>query len=249
MKVIAAWIIALLVVAACLLLGRLGWVEVSVLFDLGMTMIALAGLVSIVKLPWDLYFDARALVIEQKESKAAGLTVADDDQTYAKQVAKRMLIVCLGIHLVTALLVSAATYYSKGVLGYYFAGFFLLSMAFRPMLAAYGHLRRRLLELHGRCRFPRDDVLDLKRRLRELEEGRVMTRRNLESLTTRIDEFEASLGGRVTSLEGQARDLSESTDDRFRETERELQRSLERLTEDKELIGGMKALVRMVKST
>lgn len=236
-----------LALAAAFLARYLGWLDGRTLLDVGMAAVGLLGLGLIVKLPWDLYMQARGLVADQRESRERGIEVADAELRYAKRTARRLLAACLGLHSVTALTIALGTRFSGGQLGYWFAGFFLLATFFRPAVAVYGHLRARLTELRSRTRFPREDAVALRMRVEELE-GRL--ERSIDSQdAVRLEHAEASerLSRRVDSLDREHRARTAAFEDQVDRVLRELERTVDRLTEDREILSGIRAFVRAVK--
>jgi len=67
----AAWLVTLLV-GTLLLSGWLGWLDMERALELVMGTVALGGLWLVVWLPWDLFFAARALAVEQERALGDG---------------------------------------------------------------------------------------------------------------------------------------------------------------------------------
>lgn len=80
----AAWLVTLLV-GTLLLSGWLGWLDMGRALELVMGTVALGGLWLVVWLPWDLFFAARALAVEQEDGAARGIEVSDADRAEATQ--------------------------------------------------------------------------------------------------------------------------------------------------------------------
>jgi hypothetical protein len=250
MRGVAATILAL-VLAAVLALPAIhfGWVTGPTLLNVGMGAVGLIGLLLIVKLPWDLYFDARNLVREQRESLARQIPVSDDDQAYARRMSRLLLVACVAFHVVTAVAIAGATYASGGQLGYTFAAAYLLSMCFRPLAVFYTHQRERFRIMLAHCKVPRDDALGIRERLTDLEdtteqlrEARIADQSTTEATLDRLRAEVAELRETVTRQE-------RAFDAKVDRVCGEFSRSIERLTEDQELLRGMRAFVRLVKET
>lgn len=227
----------------------MGYATPTLLLDAAMTLGALAGLAGILRLPWDLYFEARGLAQDQAESVRRGLQVDAEEQAYSARMAPRLLLLCVALHLGAAGLAAGASYLSGGKLGYYFAAFFLVSTSFRPLGAFYVHVKRRLVELRQRAKVPRKDARDLAERLATLE-------RRDQAHAVALEHLQGDLGDRVAALElalAQAREdarrRDRAYDDKVDRVCHEFQGSLEKLTEDRELLHGMRAFVRMVKES
>lgn len=231
----AAWLLTLLT-AGLTLATFLGWLEVSAALDLGMGAAALGGLWLIVWLPWDLYFAARALIEEQKDSLARGIDVSERDQVGARRMTPRLLALCLALHVGAAGLLSLATWASGGSLGYWFAGFFLVSMGLRPLGSLYRHVRERLEAMRRRTAYPREDVVSLIDRIRVAEE-------QLGALGVSRDE----LTDELARVDREARTQGLGFERKLDDLVVELERSMAKLTRDRELLQGVKALVRVIK--
>jgi len=239
--------LATLAVGALFLARWLGWLDVPALIDSAVAVVGLVGLVLLVKLPWDLYMEARGLVADQRDAAGREITVPDDERQYARRTARRLLAFCLGLHVMTAAVVAVATWASDGNLGYWFAGFYLLSTLFRPGVALYRHLYRRLNELRGRTRYPREDVVSLGERVRELEVRAEQTR---DASRTDHIELAASLerlSRRVDALDREHRVRTAAFEDQVGMCLRELERTVGKLTDDRELLAGIRAFVKVVK--
>jgi hypothetical protein len=134
----------------------------------------------IVTVPWNIYFSAQGAVQTGTESQARGISVADRQIQYAKNIATRSLTIAIGLHLVTA----AGLYWLaiSGItpIGYLSSGAVLLLTLLRPAISTYEYLSSRLNEMRQQFAYPRTDILELRDRFRQLEE-----RVNL--LTTQLD--------------------------------------------------------------
>ncbi len=73
------WLLTLFVLTG-VFAGWMGWLDATHALDLGMGAVALVALWAVVWLPWDLYFSARELAYEQKESEARGVEVTPGDR-------------------------------------------------------------------------------------------------------------------------------------------------------------------------
>jgi hypothetical protein len=230
------WSVVVAGAAATLLfvwLGRLAGVPAQTLFSVGAALAALTWTVVLVTVPWNLYFAARGVVAGMILSRERGIAVAAHQESEARRIARRMLPFAIGAHVLTAAVTAVAAYVSEELVGYYVAGLFLLSTAARPAGAYFAHLRQRITVLGRESSYPRDDVVTLRTELRELT-------------------------ARVAELAETQRATDEETRRRAAEVA-ELRRSIERMTrrfedtvdgmsDHQELLTGLRALVRMVRS-
>ena len=77
-------------------------------------------------------------------SRERGITVQPGYDQEAGRISRQMLRFALGAHLGTALAAAVIAIATGNKAGYYIAGISLLSTAFRPAAAYFGHLRERI---------------------------------------------------------------------------------------------------------
>jgi len=209
----------------------------------------LSGLIMILSRPWDLYFEARNLRLKQEEKTASGQGVTDSDRKYIERLVPRLLALCLVLHLLAALAASAVSLYTGGNLGYWFAAFFLLSTLFRPVGAFYQHQKKKLTELSDRCEVPefrRQEVLQrldsLESRLTDLQHG--MEEKFLEQ-KRQTERLQQDLEGIRSQFVSESRRYFDSVD----RVCNEFEKAVSKVSEDQELLRGIRALIHLIKST
>jgi hypothetical protein len=158
-------LVATVVAAWLLVYAR---VPLSTVLSLGLGAISLIWLILLLTLPWNLYFGARQVVHEIHTSREHGIEVPDAHEAEALEIAGRMRRFAVGGHLVSAALLAVITFFSGAAVGYYFAGFYLLSTFFRPAGAYFSRLRERVTTLMSEARHPREDVVALLARVENL---------------------------------------------------------------------------------
>jgi hypothetical protein len=197
---------------------------------------ALLWLVVLVTLPWNLHFRAREVLGEMRRSQDAGIRVTDAQLAFAEKVKRWTLLASLGVHVLSAAVALALAVFGGQELGYPFAGFYLLSCLVRPATASIQQLRRRLEHIAEDTRYPRDDVLKLRAQVESHEQAVTELRESLEQLRGQHD-------AAVTQSDKQRLELEH----KFGALARKFEESLDRLTDNRELIGGIKAFLRMVR--
>jgi hypothetical protein len=252
------WAMILLGAAAALLftwLGRLAGVPVSTLLTIGAGGVALAWLVVLVTVPWNLYFAARRAVAEMAVSRGRGITVPAAYGGEARQIGRRMLWFALGAHIATALAAALITYVSGATIGYYFAGFYLLSAAIRPVVAYFAHVRERITTMTRESRHPRDDIASLKFKVDALAHMTDEFRRTESRLAEDIAHTRQLLTSDLSRLQdAQAEDRAAARsrhDDLARRIDQVVYRmesTLDGLSDHQELLTGIRALVRMIRT-
>jgi len=247
-------------------LGRLAGVSPEVLWTVGAAVAALSWTAVLVTVPWNLYYGARRVVTEQATSAGRGIAVRPEHEAEARRIARWMLRFALGGHVATAAVAAVVAYVSGAVVGYYIAAFFLLSTVLRPATAYFSHLRHRLGALEREASFPRDDVLTLIGRvdgldhdltaLREATDGRLNgVDSDLRRATADVEHVRSRITADLVRLEeAQATDRAatrKADDDLRRQIEqmgRHVEATLDGVSDHQELLTGLRALVRMIRS-
>ncbi|MEV4430333.1 hypothetical protein ACN9M0_33995 [Streptomyces sp. R-07] len=243
-KVVGGFLVAGLAVGALVLAYAVGAPPGTVL-AVGAGVLGLLWLLLLLTAPWNLYFRAHAVLAEITVSREKGLVVSEQRDTEARRIARVMLRVAVAGHVATAgaaLAVAAAT--GRGA-GYWWAGFFLLSTAFRPAGAYFGQLRRRLGLLLREVTYPRDDVVALRERVAALENGATVLDGKAEEQYRALAELRRT----VDAVGLAAHDRAEATDRRIAALAREFEATVNRLTDNEEIITGLKAFLRLLRAT
>jgi hypothetical protein len=264
------WCVLILLGAALALgvawLTHLVHARLTTLLLIGAVVIGLGWLAGLVTLPWNLYFAAHRALAGMTVSRERGISVRDADEAEAGRLARRMLGFAIGAHVGTAIAAALIAYVSRAQAGYYVAGFFLITTAFRPAAAYLGYVRARIGALARESTYPRDDVTGLLHQVehvRELvtEQG-IRVQQLSESLrladtrlTDSIAHTRQLLAANIVQLQGsQAADREacrSGRDDlgrRIDDMVRRMEATLDGLSDQQELLAGLRALVRMVRS-
>jgi hypothetical protein len=260
--IVAATAIALLVTW----LSHLAGVSVRTLASIAVGAIALAWLIVLVAVPWNLYFGARRVVIQMAVSRERGIVIPDSAEAEARRIAKRMLWFALGGHVVTAVVAAVITYFAGGTVGYYVTGFYLFSVLIRPAIAYFAHLRERIRALARESTHPREDVVSLRDRMDELTGSFKELTADQRSLADDLRRAESRLADDIAhARQLMTADLARLTDaqasdrasTRSREEDlgrridlivRRMQDTLDGLSDHAELQAGIRALVRMIQA-
>lgn len=223
--------------------------KIHIVYNLAWAIVGGATLLTMITLPWNLYFEARALIEDQAYAADKGKELKEKDRADAKKLAKLLLILCIALHISTAAGVGIYTYFEPTTMGYVFASAFLISVMFRPMASFYAYQMERLKVLRGDLRFPRDDVHLLKSRVDNLEPGHKDLKLEVASMNSSLQAMKDNLNERITGVDERLTGTKRHYDEQIDKICREFERSIERLTEDKELLRGIKAFIRLVKET
>lgn len=237
------WVVAVGAAGTVLLfawLGRLAGVSPEVLWTVGAAFAALTWMTVLVSVPWNLYFGARRVVADQNRRDAA----TTGQRAEARRIARAMLRFAIGGHVGTALVAVVVARVSGEVVGYYLAGFFLMSTAVRPAGAYFSHLRQRIGALGHEAAFPRDDVLALKARVAALEADLAALREQADERLKGVDDDLRRAAADTAHMRTRL-DEDRQTIDRM---VRRVDAAVEGVSDHQELLTGLRALVRMVRS-
>jgi len=266
----AAIVIGALAALLIAWLGHLAGVSLSTILSIAAVAAALAWLIVLVAVPWNLYFGARRVVMEMAVSRRRGIAIPPDQETEAHSIARRMLWFAVGGHVITAAVAGVVTFVSGAMIGYYVMAAYLLSATIRPAAAYFAHLRERIRTLSRESLHPREDVMELRERVA----GLVKTARRLEvelaesrrAVTDDLRRTEATLANGIAhgrdvltadlarlqdaqvADSGEARRRDEDMGRRIDAMVRRIDETLTGLGDQQELLAGLRALVRMVRA-
>jgi hypothetical protein len=256
------WVVILAGAVAVLLvawLGRLAGVSPAVLWSVGAAFAALTWMIVLVTVPWNLFFAARRVVAEAALSRERGIVVRPGQDAEARRIARVMLWFAIGGHLGSAAVAAVVAQVSGAVVGYYIAAFFLLSTTARPALAYFAHLRQRITTLAREVTHPRDDMVtlthDVKVLTASVDEVRDGLREQQRFAAADLGHLRQQVSTDLARLEdAQAADrtAARTREDDLRRTLEQMVRridaTLDGISDHQELLTGLRALVRMIRS-
>jgi len=196
--------------------------------------------------------------------------VTEADHAEAGRIQRRMLWFALGGHVLTALATGVITYVSGATIGYYVAGFYLLSATIRPAAAYFSHLRERIGALSRESLHPRDDVLMLREQVDQLTEQVEFLATDLSRVdrggADNLRHAEAKLAddiaharqvliadlSRLQDAQAADREAARTRDEdlarRIGGMVRRIEDTLDGISDHQEIQAGLRALVRMIRS-
>jgi hypothetical protein len=157
---------------ALLAFGLLNWFQMPTgsLWDWAVGIGIFEWTILIVTVPWNIYFKAKAVAQTGTESQLQGIEVEDRQIQYASSIAKKSLIVAIGLHLGTAIALSWLSISGITALGYWSSVGVLLLTLLRPAISTYEYLATRLSDMQNQFVYPREDILELRDRFQQLED-------------------------------------------------------------------------------
>ncbi|MEU2428406.1 hypothetical protein ABZ611_02615 [Streptomyces sp. NPDC007861] len=237
-------VLAVVVAAAALILAHAVGAPPAVVLGAAAGVLALLWLLVLLTVPWNLYFRAHAVLSEIAVSREKGIAVSSARDAEARRIARTMLRTAVAGHVLTAAGVVAVTVATGQPAGYWFAGFFLLSTFFRPAGAYFTQLRRRLGVLLKDVTHPRDDVVELRARVDRLEAGMTVLEGKGEEQYRALAELRRT----ADALGVASYERADAADRRIAALGREFESTVNRLTDDQEIIAGVKAFLRLLRA-
>ncbi|MGQ9896740.1 MAG: hypothetical protein ACUVR8_04145 [Acidobacteriota bacterium] len=223
----------------------------GLVLDIGMGVICFIWLLLILTVPWDLHFQAKAVQFELERAREAGLTINNERLAYVKRTQRTTLWVALGLHVLSALMVGGLAYFTRGSVGYWFAGFYLATMVFRPVGAAYEYLHRKLADISEEARFPRDDTMKLKDELAKVKDDLTELHHQVKHIAEELVALTATSAKThqdILTLQHTIERAEQSFKSRIGQMSDEIERSLTRTFDQQDIVNGLRAFARLIKS-
>lgn len=209
-------------------------------------------LVAVVVVPWNIYFEAREVLNEAKQSKKKDIHFDESQLTYVTKISRWSLVVALTLHFV-----SAAGFYwlatsQISVVGYYAAGAALLLTFLRPSVRLYEYISYRLYEIKKEILVPREDADTFKSELELLkyELKEVKNLMNEESEESWASKLQKTLDDLKQKTERLAYSLEKLQQDNLRDHQKladETRHAVAQLTEDGKFIDHIVEIIRFIK--
>jgi hypothetical protein len=227
-------------------------VSVSSLIDWIIGVAIFSWLVAITTVPWNIHFQAREVIAEANLSLEKNIPVDPQKQQYALMIARRSLWVAVILHLLSALGLYLLALWQVSAIGYFGSVAALLLTSLRPAIRSYQFLARRLAMIQNDFKYPREDILELRARLIQLETlmTQVNQRLDLTDPTSWISQQQRqwdSLRQDLTRLATAQEDLNIRNQADHTRLAREAQQAIAQLSEDSQFLNQVRDLIRFVK--
>ncbi|MFI6867898.1 hypothetical protein [Nocardia sp. NPDC050406] len=250
-----------MVVAALLIWGD---VDPEVMIGAVLGFVAFFWLLVVVTVPWNLYFAARQAEHRLEAAGARDISVPAARAAEVHGLARRLLRMAVGAHVFSAAVAAGVALATGYTIGYYVAGFFLISIVLRPAGAYFVYLRSRIATISRDIAYPPDDVVELRERVSALADGVDALRENVaawqQSDSRQIDDLrddvrrqdERARDEQRTVRETVARDHAEllaranTVDQRITGMVVHFDDALDGVTDQQEIIAGLRAFARLM---
>jgi hypothetical protein len=207
----------------------------------------------IVTIPWNVYFEAKAVLDEADQSRAIGITINEAQQAYVQKVRRRALCVSIGLHLISAAALFALSFFHVTPVGYIASAAALLLTALRPGVRAYQYLWQRLMAIRLQVKYPREDVVELRGRTKALEDKvagllRELDFNNTSSFAAQQLIASAELREKLAALTSAQNKMLDDNQRAHEKILREGQLAMTKLSADSQFLDNVREIVRLIKT-
>lgn len=246
---------AALGIITLLLFGILQWLHISAghFLDWVIGVASFWWLLVVVTVPWNVYFEAKSVLVDGEQSAEKGIQIDAKQVNYAKLVATRSLTVAIALHILSTLGLYTLAATGISAVGYISSGAALLLTVLRPAIRLYEYLATRLAMIRQEFKYPREDVYQLRDRVMILEqnidqiqpqldpenEHSWVAKQNRNWEQTRKDV--ARLGASLDQLEAQ-------NEAEHKRLAREAQQAIAQLTTDSQFLDHVREIIRFFKT-
>lgn len=209
-------------------------------------------LMVIVTVPWNIHFEAKAVLAEAAESRRENITVDPQQVEYASKIAQRSLWAAIALHLLSALGLYELAATGISAIGYLSSAAALLLTVLRPAISLYLYLANRLGTIRRTFRYPREDVMELRDRLFQLEAKveQVESQLNLEH----ADGWAATQQRQLTALRQDLTQLAATQEDTVATNQaeherlsREARNAIAQLSTDGQVLNHVREIIQFFK--
>jgi hypothetical protein len=151
-------------------------------------------------------------------------------------IARRTLGVAVGLHVLSTVTVAVLAWATSWPWGHWVAAGYLVSTAFRPIGAWHEQLRELLRRSLGEVTHPREDVVELRDRVRGLEH-------RCDGLQDELATARRDADASNTALTA----ADQRVDRQLEAITRRFETVVSELTDNKDLLAGLRAFLRMVR--
>lgn len=211
-----------------------------------------AWLVVIVTVPWNIHFEARAILLEATRAEQAQIDFDKGQLPYVQKTAQWALIAALVLHLVSAAGLYYLAYAKITALGYYGAGAALLLTLLRPSVRAYEYIAERLANIRQAINYPADNVATLQSEVEQLKYS-------VQDLLSKFDEsvedtwinqfknYQLNVKDRLKAIEGLYDSLNSQNTKEHQRLADDTRNAVSQLSEDSKFLNHVVEIIRFIK--
>lgn len=244
-----------LVVLVLLTFGILQWLHIPAgsIIDWAIAVAIFEWLLIIVTVPWNIHFEAKAVLDEAAVSAEKGIRVDRKQVEYAKVVAQRSLIVAITLHLLSAAGLYALAATGITAVGYLSSGAALLLTALRPAVRTYEYLAARLSTIRQELTYPREDIWELRNRFGSLEETvkrleEILDPEEPYSWIATVQQHQAETRQELARIGASFEELRATNEVQHERLSKEARHAIAQLTTDGQFLDHVREIIRFFKT-
>lgn len=209
-------------------------------------------LLLIVTVPWNVHFDAKEVMAEAEESDKKGIRIDDKQRQYVSQLARRSLWVAIALHLLSAIGLYGLSMAGITVVGYVGSAAALLLTILRPALRGYQYLVARLSMVRREFSYPREDVMELRGRVKKLEAAvklieQSIDRDNPSSWASQQEKKAIFIQNELTRLSADIQTLKADNKSEHDRLSRTAENAIAQMREDGQVLNHVREIIRFFK--
>jgi hypothetical protein len=205
-------------------------------------------LLVIVTVPWNIYFDAQEVIAEAAISQEKNIPVDRKQVDYVKTVARWSIRLAIALHLLSGIGLYTLAATGISAVGYVSSGATLLLTALRPAIRAYQYLAVRLSMIRQQIKYPREDVVELRDCVSNLEANVAIIREKLDT-EANIQQQEVKITRQeLARLKALLEKLEAKNQVEHETLSQEAQNAIAQLTEDSQFLNHVREIIRFFKT-
>jgi hypothetical protein len=235
--------------------GLINWLQIpsGSLVDWCIGIAIFGWLLTITTVPWNIHFQAKEVLAEMTFSQEKGIDVDEQQQQYTAMIARRSLWVAMVLHILSAMALYLLTLWHVSAIGYFGSIAALLLTALRPAIRTYQFLAMRLLIIQQEAKYPRENIVELRSRVTQLEKinQSVLQRLDSDDPTSWISHQQRqweSLRQDCTRLASSVEEFKAINQADHAHLSREAQQAIAQLSEDSQFLNQVRELIRFFKT-
>lgn len=244
-----------IVFSVLLVFGILKWLQIPTgsFLDWVIAVAIFEWLLAIVTIPWNIHFEAKEVIAEATESTEKGIKIEQKQVNYAQIIAKRSLFAAITLHLISAIGFYTLAVWGISAIGYFGSAAALLLTILRPAIRAYQYLAARLTMIRQQVKYPREDILELRNRFRELEASVQKIEENLNPeypdswVATQKRQGEATRHD-LNRIAANLEELKANNQAEHNRLSREAEQAIAQLSTDGQFLDRVREIIRFFKS-
>ncbi|MCU0537071.1 MAG: hypothetical protein MUD14_24565 [Hydrococcus sp. Prado102] len=210
-------------------------------------------LLAIVTVPWNIYFDAQEVLAEAAISQEKRITIDEKQLNYVKQVSRWGILLAIALHVISAIVLYFLAAAGISAVGYVSSGATLLLTILRPAIRAYQYIAVRLSMIRQQIKYPREDVLELRDRVGNLETNIKLIEEKLDlenphSLVAQQQRESQETRQELNRLRALLEQLQAKNQVEHEQLSQEARSAIAQLTEDSQFLNHAREIIRFFKT-